>query len=147
MAPLKRPWLIGLTALMGLMFAVFAYVQINDIDPEVYHKPSAFDAWSWVVFYGALAVLCLASIFWRVPRLWLVLAAVFCLVEMVRTGPGLWNNLFQAEQFTMTGASMSPTRSEVELSREFFGALIGLAGLGFLWWQSKKAARAERSSA
>ncbi len=146
MVILKRPWIIGLTALMSLMFAVFAYVQLNDIDPEVYHKPSAVDVWSWVIFYSLLAVLSAASIFWKVPRVWLVLAAVFCLFEMVRTGPGLWQNLFQAEKFTMTGASMSPTRSEVELSREFFGALIGLAGVGFLWWQSTRAPREARSS-
>lgn len=141
MTPLRPPWLIGVTALVSLMFGVFAYVQINDLDPDVYHQPSAVDAWSWVIFYALLAVLALFSLARPVSPIWLVLAALFCVVEMVRTGPGLYQNLFHAESFTMTGASMSPERSEVELSREFFGAVIGLAGLSFLWWQRRPGLR------
>ena len=71
----------------------------------------------------------------------LVLAALFCGYEMVTTAPGLYRNLFEAEHFTMTGASMAPAHSEVELSREFFGALIGLAGVGVIWWQTKNSVR------
>jgi uncharacterized membrane protein len=136
MQPLTQRWLMGLTAFLAVMFAVFAYVQINDLDPAVYHKPSLVDAWSWVIFYGLLAVLFVVSIFRRVPKGLLVVAALFCAVEMVRTAPGLFSNLFEAEQFTMTGAAMAASRSEVELSREFFGALIGLLGVAFLWWQA-----------
>ena len=146
MERLKRPWLIAVTVVMSVMFAVFSWFQINDLDPTIYHKPSAWDAWSWVVFYGLLAVLCLVSVFRSVPRAILILAAVFCAFEMARTAPGVFENLFQSEKFTMTGASMAPERSEVELSREFFGALIGLVSVAFLWWQSLMAKRLSNDS-
>ncbi len=141
MRRLVHPALVAVTAVLGVLFAVFAALQCNDLDPQVYHQPSVIDAWSWVIFYGLIAALCFLSIFRPVWPVLLGLAALFCVYELVVTGPGLYKNLFQAEQFTMTGASMSPQRSEVELTREFFGAVIGLLGIAFLWWQSRKAKR------
>lgn len=147
MDPLKSRWLTAVTAFLALLFAVFAFLQVNDINPAIYYQPSSLDASSWVLFYGFLSVLFLTSIFRPAPRPLLILAALFCLIEMVRTAPGLYANLFQADQFTMTGASMAPSRAEVELSREFFGSLIGLLGIAFLWWQAVKAKRKSRSAA
>ena len=141
MKRLDRPWLIGITALLAVLFAVFASFQLNDTNPEIYHRPSVIDAWSWVAFYGLISILCIVSIFRPILLLLLVIAALFCIYEMATTAPGLYRNLFEAETFTMTGASMVPSRSEVELSREFFGALIGLLGITFLWWQAKKVTR------
>ena len=132
---LKRPWLAAPAALLALMFAAFAAVQINDTNPAVYHRPSMLDAWSWVIFYGFIAALCAVSIFRRIPRALLIVAAVLCLVEMVRTAPGVYENLFAAESFTMTATSMAAARPEVELTREFFGALITLFAVGYLRWQ------------
>jgi hypothetical protein len=37
----------------------------------------------------------------------------------------------------MTQGSMSAADPRVELTREFFGALIALAGVGFLAWREK----------
>ena len=141
MKRLDSPWLISITALLAGLFAVFAFFQLNDTNPEIYHRPSVIDAWSWVAFYGLISILCLVSIFRPIPLALLGAAALFCAYEMATTAPGLYRNLFEAESFTMTGASMAPSRSEVELSREFFGALIGLFGITFLWWQVKKAMR------
>ena len=141
MKRLDKSWQIGVTALLAVLFVTFAAFQLNDTNPEIYHRPSVIDAWSWVAFYGFIAALFVLSIFRPVPVALLVLGALFCFYEMVTTAPGLYRNLFEAEKFTMTGASMAPSRSEVELTREFFGAVIGLVGLGFLWWQAKKAVR------
>ena len=141
MKRLARPWLIGITSLLAVLFAVFAGFQLNDTNPEIYHRPSVIDAWSWVVFYGFISALSVVSIFRPIPLALLGLAALFCIYEMATTAPGLYRNLFQADSFTMTGASMAPSRSEVELSREFFGALIGLIDITFLCWQTKKATR------
>ena len=141
MKRLDRPWLIGITALLAVLFAVFASFQLNDTNPEIYHRPSVIDAWSWVAFYGLISILCIVSIFRPILLLLLVIAALFCIYEMATTAPGLYRNLFESDTFTMTGASMAPSRSEVELSREFFGALIGLLGITFLRWQAKKATR------
>ena len=56
----------------------------------------------------------------------LLLAALACLAEMATTGPGLWENVVGDKAFTMTQASMSAEDPRVELSREFFGAVIAL---------------------
>lgn len=128
--------------LLGLMFAVAATLQVNDIDAATYHNPSQWDVWSWVLFYGLIAGLFLASICCRVSRILLGIAAAYCVVQMARAAPGLYENLFQTEDFTITGSSMSPSHSEVELSREFFGGLIALAGVVFLWWQTRSPERA-----
>ncbi len=141
MARLKHPGLAALTVAFGIMFAVFSSLQFNDTNPEIYDRPSVLDAWSWAFFYGFIAVLCLASIFRSVPRVLLGVAAAFCLFEMATTVPGLHENLFEAEKFTMAGTSMTAARPEVELTREFFGALIALVGVSFLWWQASKAER------
>ena len=137
MAHLKRRWLALPSALLALIFAGFAAVQINDTNPTIYHRPSVLDAWSWVFFYGFIAVLCAASIFRRVPRALLTVAALLCFVEMARTAPGLYENLFGADTFTMTATSMAAVRPEVELTREFFGALIALIVVIFLRWQEQ----------
>lgn len=51
---------------------------------------------------------------------------------MAATGPGVYDNLFGERPFTMTQASMSADDPRVELSREFFGAVIALAGVVIL---------------
>ncbi|NNC90082.1 MAG: hypothetical protein HKN82_16615 [Akkermansiaceae bacterium] len=130
-----------------LLFAVFAFFQYNDIDPEIYYKPSGLDATLWLLFYALIAVLFLVLIFRPVPRWLLIAATLACVFEMVRTGPGLWQNLFGEGSFTMTQTSMSADDPRVELTREFFGALIALAGVGVLWWELRRFAKAPRRPA
>ena len=57
---------------------------------------------------------------------------------MIVTGPCLFENLFGEKDFTMTQVSMSSEDPRVELSREFFGAVIALAGVVVLFWQQKR---------
>lgn len=121
-----------------LLFAVFAWVQSNDIDPEIYYHPSSLDAALWLLFYALIAVLFAVALFRRVPVWILVVAALACAAEMIRTGPGLWENVFGERPFTMTDRSMSADDPRVELSREFFGALIALAGVAMLWWENRR---------
>ena len=56
---------------------------------------------------------------------------------MARTGPGLYENLFGKESFSMTQTSMTAEDPRVELSREFFGALIALAGVVWVGLQHR----------
>ena len=135
----KRTWHTAAGIVLALTFAAFAAVQLNDTNPAIYHRPSVLDAWSWVFFYGFIAALCATSVFRDVSAAVLKVAAIICLVEMARTAPGLYANLFVAESFSMTATSMASTRPEVELSREFFGALIALFAVGFLIWQARAA--------
>jgi hypothetical protein len=113
-------------------------MQRNDIDPAIYDHPSVIDAALWLVFYLAIGALFVAVGFRAIPRWILVVAALACLIEMVRTGPGLYENVFGEKDFTMTQMSMSAEDPRVELSREFFGAVIALAGIGLIAWENRR---------
>jgi hypothetical protein len=133
----SRP-VASLNLCFALLFTVFAWYQRNDIDPAIYHHPSVIDAALWFLFYLLIASLLVVILYRPLPR-WLLVAAVLaCLVEMGRSGPGLYENLFGGESFTMTQVSMSAEDPRVELSREFFGAVIALAGTGLLIFQNRK---------
>ncbi len=126
------PFIIA-SSIAALLFAIFAWFQRNDIDPQIYHNSSSLDAALWLVFYALIAILFIASIFRKIPQWILIVAAIACLVEMATTGPGLIQNLFGDDKFTMTQTSMSAEDPRVELTREFFGAVIALLGVVALW--------------
>lgn len=130
----------------ALLFLLFAWLQHNDIDPEIYHNSSSLDATLWFLFYLLIAVLFVVAIFKPVPRWILLLSIVACVLEMVMTGPGLIENLFGEKEFTMTQVSMSAEDPRVELTREFFGAVIALAGVLFLLLRHGKSARPAEGS-
>jgi hypothetical protein len=133
-----KPALLVVNFALAGLFGVFSWMQRNDIDPAIYDRPSVIDAALWLAFYLLIAILFVAICFRPVPRWLLVVAAAACLVELVRTGPGLYENLAGDKEFTMTQASMSASDPRVELSREFFGAVIALAGVGAIAWQNRK---------
>ncbi len=124
--------------LLAAMFFLFSGLQANDIDPAIYDKPSAFDAALWLAFYGVIGALFVVSLFRRVPVWLLLVSAIACIAEMAATGPGLYENLCGGRDFTMTQASMSAADPRVELTREFFGALIALCGVALLWRRERK---------
>ena len=126
-----------------LAFGLFSWVQWNDVDPAIYYHPSVIDAALWGLFYALIAVLLGVRIWRLVPRWILIVAALFCLIEMGRTVPGLWMNLTGDDEFTMTQVSMSAEDPRVELTREFFGALLALAGVGLLAWENRLGRRKE----
>jgi len=132
------PLLTAVNFLCAILFGVFAWFQRNDIDPEIYYHPSELDAVLWLAFYLLIAILFVIAAFRPLPHWILIVAAVACLIEMGRSGPGLYENLFGERQFSMTQLSMSAEDPRVELSREFFGALIALSAVGFLWFQRRK---------
>ena len=120
------------------IFALFSWLQWNDLDPAIYDHPSLADAISWGLFYALIAALFIFALFRPLPRWVLIVAASWCLIEMGRTAPGLWENLTGEQPFTITQASMTAQDPRVERSREFFGALIALAGVGVIAWESRR---------
>jgi len=118
----------------------FAWLQRNDIDPEIYHNASSLDSALWFLFYLIIAVGFVWVNYRKIPRFFFVLAITACLIEMAMSGPGLWANLFGEQPFTMTQVSMSADDARVELTREFFGALIALAAVVFQLWQNGRKA-------
>ena len=127
-----------------VLFSYFAYLQINDANPAIYHRASQLDAYLWMAFYILVAAVFLLAMLGRFPLLPLAIATVFCIVELALTIPGFIENISNPDTFTITGAQMAPDAPKVELSREFLGSLIALAGMAIVWWQRgrSKAARA-----
>lgn len=129
----------------ALLFGVFSWLQREDDNPAIYVEASRYDAVSWILFYGLIAILFVLAI-WKVrPLVVTFLITVFALYQMITTGPALLENMFGEQPFTITGESMSPTDPRVELSREFFGALIGLIGITFLLIQNKTSTKKRHS--
>lgn len=123
---------------LAALFFVFAWFQRNDIDPEVYTNPSSIDSALWLLFYGIIGIAFILINFKKLPVWYFALAVVACLIEMAMSGPGLWDNLFGEKPFTMTQVSMSSDDSRVELTREFFGAVLALVAVLFQFWQTKR---------
>lgn len=128
--------------ILSAVFLVFAWFQRNDIDPEIYSQPSfnnpTLDSALWFLFYLIIAVGFIVVSFRRLPLWYLIVAIVACLFEMSMSGPGLWDNLFGNEAFNMTQTSMSAKDPRVELTREFFGALLAFLAVIFQIWQSRR---------
>lgn len=127
----------------AVLFGIFAWVQVNDIDPAIYHEPSSFDALLWFSFYLLIAILFVVSVFCKVSVAILIVALTSCVFEMVITGPGLFQNIFGEEDFSMTKVSMTAENPRVELTREFFGALIAFAAVFYLLIRRRTAAKQE----
>jgi len=128
--------------LLATLFAFFAWVQRNDIDPSIYSDPfmdnPALDSALWLIFYLIIAVGFVVVSFRKLPKWYFAIAIVACFFEMAMSGPGLWENIFGKKPATMAQNSMSAADPRVELSREFFGALIALAAVFFQLWQSRR---------
>jgi glucan phosphoethanolaminetransferase (alkaline phosphatase superfamily) len=137
--PRTSPTLTAVHLVCAVLFGAFAWLQRNDIDPDIYYKSSSLDATLWFMFYLLIAILFVVAIFRPLPRWLLIVSILACLAEMVMTGPGLLENLFGEKEFTMTQVSMSAEDPRVELSREFFGAVIAFAGVLFLYLRNGKA--------
>ncbi len=117
-----------------LLFAFFAWLQREDDNPDVYVNASLADVWVWVAFYAFVALLFGLALLRKYPWPLYALALALCIFQFIVTGPGLIANL-TGGHFDLTKSGMSPNHAEVELSREFFGAVIALAAIGKLWWQ------------
>ena len=144
LSPRTSPLFTIVHIVLAILFAFFAWLQRNDIDETIYHNASSLDAALWSAFYLLITVLLIFAIFRTIPRWILILSIIACVVETFMTGPGLIENIVGEKEFTMTQVSMSAEDPRVELSREFFGAVIALAGVLFLWFRNGKRQRPKR---
>jgi hypothetical protein len=133
---------LGLNLFLSAVFGVFAWFQRNDIDPTIYSQPSfnnpTLDSALWFLFYLIIAFGFIVISFRKLPKWYFAVAIIACFLEMATTGPGLWNNIFSKESFNMAQTSMTAEDPRVELTREFFGALLALIGVAFQLWQSSR---------
>ena len=128
--------------LLAALFAAFAWFQRNDIDPSIYSDPifnnPALDSALWLIFYLIIAAGFIIVSFRKLPSWYFIVAIIACGLEMAVSGPGLWENLFGDKPATMAQNSMSAEDPRVELTREFFGALLALFAVFFQLWQSRR---------
>jgi len=101
---------------IAAIFALFAYFQLNDPDPE-----------KWVVLYGTVALLWGAAAFDRyfLPLIYIVLVA--SAIWMISLLPDFINWL-QTGAESIVG-SMKAEKPHIELTREFLGLLIVIIAL------------------
>jgi hypothetical protein len=122
---MKTPtWPLRVAAgLVGVLFVLFAALQLNDPDPEV-----------WATFYGAAALVCFAA---ASGHSWPPLTGLFGLGSLAFALPLLgalrhtsWGDLFDF-------ASMKTVATEE--SREALGLVFVAIWMGVLWWVSRRA--------
>ncbi|MCC7501569.1 MAG: transmembrane 220 family protein [Flavobacteriales bacterium] len=118
----------SLYILMALVFAAFAYLNLNDPDPIF-----------WVAAYGAVAVLFAFAAFGRADRRisgYLALALGMWMLTMV---PGMvdWVQLGMPS----ITSEMKATEPHIEVVREFLGLLIAVGCLLGLWASTPRGAR------
>lgn len=129
--------------LLAGIFFLFAWFQRDETDLKIYSDPAfgnpALDSALWLLFYAMIGGAFLFLLKKRLPLWYFIVAFLACLAGMYSSGPGLWDNLFGDQSFTMTQVSMSSDDARVELTREFFGAVIALVGVGYQFWQTRRA--------
>ena len=125
MARLK-PWKKALNITLAVLFALFAYVQLNDPDPVV-----------WFSAYFVVGLLALISAFRPLPML--LLYGVFAALVLY-SGlhfPYLIEWLFSEEPGDLFG-EMTDEKYYVEGTREFLGLLIAIFAVVYLMAQNRK---------
>ncbi len=93
----------------SLIFALFAYLQFNDPDPEV-----------WVSIYGVAMIFCLFGIRGIFPKIPLTLVIVLCLMGAVYFFPGGVGDWI-ADEWAQKDLTMKT--QQMEENRETFGLL------------------------
>lgn len=111
--------------LIAFLFAWFAYVQLNDPDPE-----------RWILMYGSVALLWLLAAFQRyfIPLIYLGL--VISAIWMFSLLPDFIDWLQSGADSIVE--SMKAEKPHIELTREFLGLVIVIFALWGLLRQAKK---------
>lgn len=121
--------------LFGLLFLVSAVLQYNDPDP-----------FRWILVYGLAAAVCLLSAFGFSHRLLELFTIAVILFELIASIPGL--STWFGEGMPDITVAMTEDRPYIEETREFFGALICLAVVMFLYlWHRRERVKDERRGA
>ena len=111
--------------LIAILFAWFAYVQLNDPDPE-----------RWVAMYGSVAVLWALAAFNRYYLYVVYAVLVVSIFWMLSLFPDFVNWL-QDGADSIVG-SMKVEQPHIELTREFLGLVVVIVALLFLRRQARR---------
>ena len=108
--------------LVALLFALFAFWQLNDPDWPI-----------WVLLYGSVAVIGAWSFFGGVPWLFVYVALAAAALWMLTLVPDLITWI--GEGMPTIAGQMKAESPHVELTREFFGLFITTAVLALYAWK------------
>lgn len=106
------------------IFALFAYWQFNDPDPEV-----------WVSIYGVAIIFCLLGVRGNFPKIPLTLLAIGCILGAIYYWQGDVGGWISEE---VEQHNLSMKTQSMEESRETFGLLIILFALLPAIWKAWK---------
>jgi hypothetical protein len=111
----------------GLLFIVFALVQINDPDPLL-----------WILIYGSMVVVSFMAVFHRYPiRFMIAMASGFLIMTILHfDGFAAW--LVSSDRYLLFDDLAKMQYPYIEEAREFLGLLICLAVLIFYFYLSRR---------
>jgi hypothetical protein len=107
--------LLILNLIFFVAFMVFAYLNLNDVDP-----------WLWVPIYLSAAICCVLAAFENYyPTIYLLLMAFYLvyagILFFAKDGVRDWIMKYKKESLVQ---EMQATKPYIEQTREFFGLLI-----------------------
>lgn len=107
--------LLILNCIFCLSFTVFAYLNLNDVDP-----------WLWVPIYMSAAICCALAIFeMYYPNVYILLMLFYLvyagILFFAKDGVRDWITKYKKESLVQ---EMQATKPYIEQTREFFGLLI-----------------------
>lgn len=107
--------LLILNIIFCLAFAIFAYLNLNDVDP-----------WLWVPIYLSASVSCGLAVFGNFyPTIYLLLMAFYLIYAIIlffaKDGVRDWITKYNKASLVQ---EMQATKPYIEQTREFFGLLI-----------------------
>lgn len=113
----------GVKIALIILYVVFAALQWNDPDPVL-----------WIGIYGVTAIIILMNVFgWHSKIVIGVLIAIGALYSLTYFGGVL--DYFRANDLGAIGDEMHYDRPYIELTREFGGLWIALAGLILVYFK------------
>jgi len=112
-------------SILFLVFALFAYVQLNDPDPYI-----------WVLVYGTAALLFGLSNFVKVPRI-IILLIIVALFVFALFHLGYFYDWLMSDDKSEIFGEMVYEKPYIEGTREFLGLFIAMAALLYLYKNSK----------
>jgi len=110
--------------ILTLVFALFAFFQLNDIDP-----------WAWVIMYGVVAVVSAAAIFRKYNKYVLLAGMAACVIWTGMLLPE-FINWVQMGMPNIAG-QMKAEAPHVEYTREFLGLILAF-GVFFFHYRNRR---------
>ncbi len=96
---------LAINILFAALFALFAWLQRNDVDPGIYSQPSfnnsTVDSALLLIFYLIIAIGFVVFSFRKLPTWFFVFAITVCFFAMITIAPCLWSNILSQTSYNI----------------------------------------------